>query len=687
MSDELFLAQFDLTEVSALVAEGEVEAAKKVLLAHYEQRTTPAWPAFPPTVTYRDKNVYELTWEELIAHAETLLAHRFVFAGMPEVALDERIDWRHNPGNDPRLRWTRGLHRHQWWAVLALAYARTSNERYAVEFVKVMLDWVKKHPPLNQKNEGHPVWTLMGVGMRAVVWTTAFGLFYRSPAFSDAAKLVMLRSIYDHAHFLYRFKTTRNHLLRESNGLAYLSLYFPEFKAAAHWRETALARLDNALAEQFNADGSHIEMSTGYQWLVVDEFEQTHRLLQAHSLSLPSEDLPARLEKMYEVLAHIIRPDGTFPQLNDGFIEDSASLLTRLDQAGETLEREDFIYVGTRGQQGLRPEATSLSFPDAGWYIMRSNWTAQAHYLLFDAGPYGGPHGHEDKLSLELSVFGQPFMVDSGSFTYNKIDPFRTYFVGSEGHNTVLVDGLSQVRRWQEAHLQPKVAKGNYATWISKAGFDYVAATYDDGYGSFGFQQPERVAITQATHTRRILFVKPDYWVVVDELSAATPHAYQLLFHAAPEIEIELLTDQRVKLVGSARQARLYLIPAEPQKVKLSCLTGSENPIQGWYSAAMAQRVPASTLSYEGENSTSAIFVTLLYPCRDDKAGDEARIKLLPVSGGEGLAVTVTTAGGQDYLLFAADHSLKQFGPYQSTGLVAGVRTGAAGMVVTQFEG
>ena len=44
MSDELFLAQFDLAEVSALVVEAEIEAAKKALLAHYEQRTTPAWP-------------------------------------------------------------------------------------------------------------------------------------------------------------------------------------------------------------------------------------------------------------------------------------------------------------------------------------------------------------------------------------------------------------------------------------------------------------------------------------------------------------------------------------------------------------------------------------------------------------------------------------------------------------------
>ena len=76
---------------------------------------------------------------------------------------------------------------------------------------------------------------------------------------------------------------------------------------------------------------------------------------------------------------------------------------------------------------------------------MRSDWTEDARWLIFDTGPYGGPHGHEDKLSFELFAYGAPFIVDPGSYTYNRSDPYREYFVGSQGHNTVLVDNKSQV--------------------------------------------------------------------------------------------------------------------------------------------------------------------------------------------------------------------------------------------------
>ena len=79
----------------------------------------------------------------------------------------------------------------------------------------------------------------------------------------------------NHAQFLSTFKTSQNHLLRESNGLATASVYFPEFKPSKHWLQIALTRLNAELEKQINPDGFHFELSTGYQWVVVNEFEKT----------------------------------------------------------------------------------------------------------------------------------------------------------------------------------------------------------------------------------------------------------------------------------------------------------------------------------------------------------------------------------------------------------------------------
>lgn len=716
LSDEKFLMLFNLEEVSKFLEQGDVLRAKATLLAHYGRRVKNGWPEFPTRLeevrefleqddipradasplVYLGQQVedswpefpsrYKTNWEKLIAWADLVLENRFILAGIPEVTMGEEIDWHYKPTPDPE--WTWALNRHDWLPLLARVYAKTSDERYVTKLVDLIVDWIDKNPPPLQENEASPTWRLMEVGMRMYLsWVPAFGFLYYTPAFTDEAKLKMLRAICDHARFLSRYKTTRNHLLRESIGLAYVGFYFPEFKEANQWQQIALTRLDQALVKQVNRDGSHIEMATGYQWLVVDEYQLVYDLLQATNHSLPRENLGPWLENMYRLLVYLIRPDYSFPQLNDGFTGPNHLLLDKLTKAGETFKRDDFVYAGTEGRQGACPLETSVAFNDAGLYVMRTDWTRDARYLLFNAGPYGGPHGHEDKLNIELYAFGQSFIVDPGTYTYNRADPFRTYFVSSASHNLIMVDGKSQVRRWKKENLNPQPAVGNYATWISQADFDYVAATYNDGYGCFGFRPPKDAVVEEVIHTRHILFVKPDYWVMIDELQASSSHNYQLLFHTPPEVNAAAGPENRIILKTSPDGPSLYLIPAAPKKATVTWMVGSEDPIQGWYAAPNYNlKFPATAVIYSWENSASTVITTLLYPCPAGQTAESVTIEPLPVSGGQGLAFVVTTGRGKDYLMLSQDDNLKQFGPYQSRGTVAGVRTDNNGKILSQFD-
>jgi hypothetical protein len=684
LSDEAFLAQFDLSSVTASIEQGNLMGAQTALLDHYKSRVKPAWPALPNVLRDLDINTDELNQEQLIALADPIVDHRFISnIGAPKVTLDGKIVWHFSPIAD--MEWLWDLNRHEWWVVLGLAYVRTGDERYAATFVDIMLDWVKENPPPIHKDERSPSWRLMEVGLRMrFSWIPCFAVFQNSPAFTDQARLTMLRAIYDHARFLLLFTTTRNHLVRESNGLAYVGTYFPEFKEASLWRQVALTRLDQALFEQINQDGSHIEVSTGYQSLIIEEFDDLRALLQANNLALPKENLVMRLEKMYHVMAYLIRPDGTFPQVNDGILYWDYRQLIR---AGEQFGRDDLIYIGTSGTRGICPTDTSIGFHDAGLYIMRSDWGADARYLLFDAGPFGGPHGHEDSLSIEVFAFGQAFIVDSGTYNYNRADPARAYFVASLGHNTVLVDGQSQVRRWRAENLTPKAAAGNYATWISQPEFDYVTASYTEGYSDFSFEKPNVPTIVKdVIHIRQVLFVKPDYWLIIDELRSSAPHTYQALFHTAPEIVVRAGPGNRAVLSTTSQPAMLHIIPAEPQAVKLTRSVGSEAPIPGWYSAGWGQKTPATVITYERQSQASTFMVTLLYPCREGGICDDVGITILPISEGKGLAFAVTSHYGTDYLMLSPDNSLKQFGPYRSRGLVAGIRVDKAGHALTSFE-
>jgi hypothetical protein len=370
--------------------------------------------------------------------------------------------------------------------------------------------------------------------------------------------------------------------------------------------------------------------------------------------------------------------------LNDGFVFANSSLLA---SAGEKLGREDFVYIGTRGSRGASPQGTSMAFKDAGLYVMRSDWTEEARYLLFDSGPYGGPHGHEDKLSFEIFAFGRPFIVDAGSYTYDRANPFRDYFVSSHAHNTVLVDGRSQVRRWNEINLDPQPAVGNHAAWVSAPSFDYVRAVYDEGYGSFTLKVPEEPCVIEdVSHTRHIFFVKPDYWVIIDELQALTPHSFQLLFHAAPDIHVKTTHEGVAILHTGPAAACLCIVPANSEELRVSCIAGSESPIQGWYSSGIGLKEPTNVVIYESKNGRSAVFATVHYPYAVGQPAEIPTIEPLSVSGGKALSFQITANGMRDYLMASQNSDLKEFGTHQSSAAIVVIRTDHSGRILARFD-
>jgi len=602
-TDKEFLQLIDFPSASGTVGD---------VLRHYEGRVGSEWPGVPDSLTDLRLDLAQMTDDEIIRRADDALDGDLHSSGLkPKLTDTGGLDWKSNPSSSRE--WLHKLHRHGWWPLWAAAYERTGDEKYAQAFVMQLVDWIDKNPIPSQKSERLFGWRLMEVGLRIrISWIPAFACFYQSAAFSDAAKMKMLRAIYDHGRFLNKFYTNRNHLLRESNGLLAIALCFPEFEESKGWGGEAVRRLEQELAQQINSDGSHIEMSVGYQWLTVDEFEVTRSLLNHFRCESTTSTLDGTVRKMYEYLAAIIRPDRTFPQLNDGFIlwgaERLASVARR--EGWATIE-----YAATTGGSGIEPDYCSRWFPNAGLHVMRSDWSDDARYMIVDTGPYGGPHGHEDKLSFELAAYGANFIVDPGSYTYNKTDPYREYFVGSAGHNTVLVDHQSQARRHYREHMQPAVRDDQHGYWLSNSDFDHASGRYEEGYAPFSINPRAGTTIdTDVAHQRDFVFVKPDYWVVVDYLSGAELHEFTFLFHLAPDVVVESLGGASALLRSTENGAQLVLTAITEHDITGEIISGQESPIQGWYSEDHYKKCPSPVLSFRISSTRSAFVTWVLYP-------------------------------------------------------------------------
>jgi len=641
-----FLRQFE-------IGAGGNESAGQ-LLQHFQHRVAGDWPAIPTVLTDLRIDLSRMTDDEIIQKADEVLNGDLHPSGLrPNYGENGELDWEFNPSDSRE--WLLMLHRHGWWPLWGAAYQRTGDEKYARAFVAQLLDWIDKHPLPKRKSEHLTPWRLMEAGLRMrISWIPSFGCFFDSVEFPDAAKLKMLRALRDHGEFLYNFHTNRNHLLRESNGLLALALCFDEFSGSDDWVGAAVQRLEMELLAQVNADGSHLEMSVGYQWLTVVEFEVTRSLLRRYNRDSAIADLDVTLRKMYEFLAAVIRPDGSFPQLNDGFILWDAS---QLAEAGKQQGWGDIEYVGSLGGSGTMPDFCSRSFPNAGFHVMRSDWTRDARYLVADTGPFGGPHGHEDKLSFELSAYGAHFIVDPGSYTYLRTDPYRTYFVGSQGHNAVLVDSGSQVRRWNSKHMTPAVEDVVHGSWCSDDDLDVASGQYDEGYAAYSMSRPENPDIALGViHRRDFVFAKPDYWVVTDRLSATSPHDYTFLFHLAPDVVVEELSGSSAIVRSASNGARLVIEALTKQALSSEEIRGSESPIQGWYSEDHHKKCGSPVLSFATSQADSVFVAWVLYPLPPDAdaSGVSASIEYDADAGYQDLCVR---RGSQSDRIRIADDS------------------------------
>ena len=611
------------------------------LLHQIGQRVVADWPDIPDEITDLRIDLSAMTDDEIVRRADAALDGDLHPSGVrPRLTDQGDLDWAHNPAESRE--WLLMLHRHGWWSLWGAAYQGTSDEKYARAFVAQMLDWIEKNPMPKFKSEGSCSWRLMEAGLRMrISWIPCFGCFFESEAFTDAAKLKMLRAFYDHGQFLNTFFTNRNHLVRESNGLLALALTFNEFEDSAQWVDSATRRLALELRSQVNADGSHLEMSVGYQWLTVIEFEVTRALLRRGGRESAIDNLDAALRKMYELLGAVIRPDGTFPQLNDGF------LLWGADRLAETARQrgwDDIVYAASAGESGSPPDYCSRSFPNAGLHIMRSDWTKDARYLVADTGPYGGPHGHEDKLSFELAAHGAQFIVDPGSYTYSRGDPFREYFVGSQGHNTVLVDDCSQVRRWNERYMTPEVEDIVHGAWRCDGELDAASGHYDEGYAEFAIRRPaDATIISGVTHQRDFVFAKPDYWVVADRLVSSDTRDFRFLFHLAPDAVVEELSGTAGLIRSSSNGARLVIRALTDHGM-------SSEEIVGWYSADHHKKCEAPVLSFAVAKASSAFVAWILYPLPPGADAADISATLEHGSGATGKTIRVQRGGDSDVI-------------------------------------
>ncbi len=199
------------------------------------------------------------------------------------------------------------------------------------------------------------------------------------------------------------------------------------------------------------------------------------------------------------------------------------------------------------------PEDLTLDreFPDLEGVIWRTGWDKNTLIFGLKTGVYGGRYGF-DTFVQESYPWEVPCETTGCQLNFgHDHDDINTFYLYSAGvwlvpetvgagryetsaHNTLLIDGQGQFRPPEEHWGRPIAdfsgQDGFLGAVASTANFAYATADATRRYGQIqGIQDV----------TRHIVFVRPDYLIVLDHVAADTAHHYEWVTHLGGSISLE----------------------------------------------------------------------------------------------------------------------------------------------------
>lgn len=286
---------------------------------------------------------------------------------------------------------------------------------------------------------------------------------------------------------------------------------------------------------------------------------------------------------------------------------------------------------------------TSRIFRDKGNAVFRSGWDNDAIVFLYRAGPNFNHH-HADQGSFLLNAFGENLVTEAGWSDYYKDPYYATFFTQAVGHNTILVNGNPESQAIGDT---PQFkALGNYPRLT-----DSITSDFYDGLGS------ELSSVYQnrlAHYVRRVVFVKPDYFVVFDDLKVnGNPAPFDFLLHLPSRDKIKI---KDLTAIYNGEKATLAVRLFAPNGAKvtiedgripyhlLSARTPDETPAQPAYLSFKTSKALHETQ-----------FLTAIVPAKHESAAQSLINEMTEIAGANTNGIRVKRSNKTDLVMFRAE--------------------------------
>ncbi len=411
----------------------------------------------------------------------------------------------------------------------AWAYAVTGDAKYARHAAGVLLGYAERYRQYpyhsasrskTSRSGGHLFeQTLNEASVLAGSIAPAYDLIVQSPVLSDDERLAicdgllkpMLENIGKNRAGKSNWQTWHNAAMLSAGAVL----------GEPQWIQRAIADPGNGFIDQMTLsvsdDGMWYENSWGYHFYTLSAM--IHMAECSRRLGIDLWNHP-RLKTMFTLPVEYVMPDGRLPRFGDDTGASMGSISHALEFAYHAYREPamlpylvksptwDSVLLGrVIGKTPDIPPVPSRVFHAAGHAIARTGGQKGLTSAM-TFGPYGGFHGHFDKLSFVFFAYGEELGVDPGrarSQAY-RLPIHSKWYKATISHNTVLVDGKSQAP-----------AAGQLLQFDSNSERTLAVARCSEAYKG-------------VVHTRLLLQTR-DYLLVFDDLDADSQRRFDWFYH------------------------------------------------------------------------------------------------------------------------------------------------------------
>lgn len=512
----------------------------------------------------------------ILARAEKAMRHEVDMLGSGPVNLGERIDWSldfksgtrwamngslglpvndlKNP-SDIKVPWE--LSRLQWLLPVGQAYVLEGDEKYAAFARAVIEDWIIANPICRGPN-----WICaMDVALRGISIVWLFHACKKSQSWRDEDFIErLIKAMLLHGRFidlnLEYADVNGNHLTSDLAGLTVLGITLGGQGIAGDWTKDSWKILSEELPKQILSDGVCHEASLPYHRLVAELFLLP--MLARQNVGLPVDrSYRTHVKKMADITHAATRPDGTVPIWGDA--DDGRALplgtqslndhrylvetLMTMDKPSSSPTWDETLWwigAGTSKPSKLSVPETS-AFPESGAYVLRSKTSV----IFVDAGPVGmagrGGHGHNDCLSVDVTLAGAHLIVDPGAYVYTSDWQARNWFRSTAAHNTPMIDG-EEINRFVNPEylwLLSNDAIPEIHQWATSTKSDRLTASHS------GYQRLPSPVVPERT----VLFDKvKDRLAIIDQFTGDGSHDIRISYTLSPDVNLEEISSDTWRL-------------------------------------------------------------------------------------------------------------------------------------------